>query len=179
MNTTPFGERYHVQLNNGHVYVSSRLAPPTSHASASESNAAATDAAAPATGDSDAQIQTVDRPRPAADQPEPGPHPPAPRPVRSTFEGPPPAPPGPVPTEPSVKQGPPPKTPPPRIPRSDPHAQVQRPIQKGIGRQKAPATKPPPARRMTLHYILVRPGSAWPYRETNSGRSLAASGRPL
>ena len=95
-----------------------------------------------------------DRPKPAADQPELGPHPPAPHPVRSTFEEPPPPPPGLVPTEPSVKQGPPPKIPSPRIPRNEPQVPVQRPIQKGLGFQKASVPRPLPARRTTLLYSL-------------------------
>ena len=153
----PFSEQYNVQLNNGHKY---HLAP--RHLRLTQALAKAVQLPPmqkhplPATVTPKYRPPPVcfDRPKPAADQPELGPHPPAPRPATSKFEEPPPPPPGPVPTEPSVKQGPPPKTPPPRIPRSEPPAQVQRPIQKSLGKQKASAPRPPPARRTTLHYSL-------------------------
>ena len=158
----PFNERYHVLLNNGHVY---HLAP--RHLLLTQAPAKAEQRPpmqkhplhATVTPSYKPPPVCFDRPKPAGDQPELGPKPPAPHPVRSTLEAggtpsAPAGPPGPVPTEPSVKEGPPPKTPPPKILCGEPQVPVQRPIQKGHGYQKASVPRPPPAKRTTLHYSL-------------------------
>ena len=179
----PFNERYHVLLNNGHVYhLASRHLRLTQAPAKAVQLPPMQKHPLPATVTPKYKPPPVcfDRPKPAGDQPKLGPHPPAPHPVRSTFEEPPPPPPGPVPSEPSVKQGPPPKTPSPRIPRGEPQVPVQRPIRKGLGFKKASVPRPSPARRTTLHYSLdAGPCPPWPHRETSRSRPVdASSARP-
>ena len=158
----PFGERYHVQLNNGRVYhLVSRHLQLTQAPAKAVPLPPMQQHPLPATVAPKYNPPPVcfDRLKPDAGQPELGSHPPAPRLVGSTL-GDPTATAGTNADKTVSEAGPAAENRPPWIPRSDPLAQVQQSIQKGTGHQRAPAPKPPPVRRVTLHYSCdpARPG---------------------
>ena len=165
----PFGNRYHVRLNNGRLYYFA-----SRHLAVTQAPAEAVPLPPIKQHPLPATVTPKYKPpplcldllKPDANQPELKLPPPAPKPVGSIVDAPPPLAPGPVPAGPSMKQGHPPKTRPPKILRVDPHTKrglsprVQRTIQKGSGYQKPSAPVPPPAGRATLHYTCdpTRPG---------------------